>query len=399
MHAESRSLHGLRSAALIGAVASQLLLDPGLLSRPAPDRAVVSSVSGQLCADIFFCLSGLVLTTRYGAAMGRRLTTGTVAGYAAARAARLWPVYLVALLATMTVVVVRQLTGGPVPAPEVDTPHLLAQVLLVQTWGATSPVGASWIAASWSVSALVLASALFPFLVLAVSRAALAVSTLGRLVTAVFLPLPVTVLAATDAGTSDVPGLWLLRLVTLFCAGMLMATVAGSGPPRRLSAHAARTPRSRTWAGPLLGTTVAAAAVSLVALRTTDAPAYAVLVLLVAPVVGLVGCDPRWLRPVLGNRLAVEAGRSVYSLLLAWTPVFLTVQALVATGSAGAASTALVPVVAAVATVPIAVLFRRRVEVPAAQMLTRPPLHAAPVDPAPAFTTGTMEGGHVRDQG
>lgn len=165
---ESRALTGLRGVAAVLVVMHHASLRIGGPGLPAVDGLLRK---GYLGVDLFFVLSGFVISLVYGAwftggppgaalpGMGSRAgqdrtnTAGAVAVFLMRRAARVWPLHaavLAALLAGMAV------SGDPLPFPR----STLANFMLVQGWGISGEINVP----AWSVSTEVLAYLLFPLL-------------------------------------------------------------------------------------------------------------------------------------------------------------------------------------------------------------------------------------------
>ena len=166
---ESRALTGLRGVAAVLVVMHHASLHLGADGLPAIGGLLRK---GYLGVDLFFVLSGFVMSMVYGAwftggppgaalpGMGagragqdRTNTAGAGAVFLMRRAARVWPLHaavLAALLAGMA------LSGDPLPSPRFTA----ANLMLVQGWGVSGEINAP----AWSVSTEFLAYLLFPLL-------------------------------------------------------------------------------------------------------------------------------------------------------------------------------------------------------------------------------------------
>lgn len=164
---ESPALTGLRGVAAVLVVMHHASLDLGAIDLPWAGGLLRK---GYLGVDLFFVLSGFVMSMVYGAwftggALGtvapRR--TGEVAGSLAVflvrRAGRVWPLHA-AVLAVLLVGL--GLSGQALPSVR----FTLANFLLVQGWGVSGEINAP----AWSVSTEVLAYLVFPLLAGAVLR-------------------------------------------------------------------------------------------------------------------------------------------------------------------------------------------------------------------------------------
>jgi peptidoglycan/LPS O-acetylase OafA/YrhL len=219
---EIRALTGLRIVASLWVV---LFHFRPMISDASPDfREAFAPLlnCGAQGVDLFFILSGFVLTWNYLDRMGRSWSTRATLHFLWLRLARVWPVYLVTLhLAALLVIL--SLHVGHVPLPEASdltATSYIRQVLMVQLWFQPYFDGSSWDGPAWSISAEWLAYLLFGVLVLVIFRMRLATRarTLMWLALAASLP-PVVLLLAS--GHFYTPWSWLPRIVTQFVAGAL----------------------------------------------------------------------------------------------------------------------------------------------------------------------------------
>jgi peptidoglycan/LPS O-acetylase OafA/YrhL len=168
---EIRSLTGLRIVAALWVVLFHLSWAPGdaYTRYWAPLRPLIRH--GAMGVDLFFVLSGFVITLTYVDKLGSRPTARAAATFWWARICRIWPVHVLvtSLFGIWLVFKASRHHLGPVALqavqPVVDWPHWLEQLLMVQLWHRSSFVGSSWVAPAWSISAEWAAYALFPLLV------------------------------------------------------------------------------------------------------------------------------------------------------------------------------------------------------------------------------------------
>jgi peptidoglycan/LPS O-acetylase OafA/YrhL len=168
-----------------------MMLDAWCRSLPAAAGSLLRG--GYLAVATFFVLSGFVLARSYGSAAWDR---AGVARYAAARAARIYPVYLLSLLLVSPFIAAERLplTGGRLFT---DKASLLANYgLLLQGW--TGPLAVGWNTPAWSLSCEVFFYLCFPLLAVGLPRMrwpAIAVTGAAMCVGAELLPaagVPVT---------------------------------------------------------------------------------------------------------------------------------------------------------------------------------------------------------------
>lgn len=264
MKAEIKALSGLRIVAAVWVV---LFHFRPLLHQAAPElaRAVAPILDcGAQGVDLFFILSGFVLTWTYLDRMGHEWNTRTTLRFLWLRLARVWPVYLVTMhLAAAWLIFT--LNVGHVPseaAHQLTAISYLRQLFLVQLWFQPFFDGSSWNGPAWSISAEWLAYLLFGVLVLVVFRVARVTRARALLWLAVFASLPPTLLLAAT-GEFYTPWSWLPRIVMQFTAGALACAAV-----RKLRLTA----RARRGAG-YLSLLLAGAVVGLVYYLDTYPPA------------------------------------------------------------------------------------------------------------------------------
>ena len=155
---------------------------------------------GAQGVDLFFILSGFVLTWNYLDRMGESWSTRATLHFLWLRLARVWPVYLVTLhLAALWVIFT--LHVGHMPSQDVDRLTAISyvrQVLLVQLWFQPFFDGSSWDGPAWSISAEWLAYLLFGLLVLVIFRMARATRARSLLWLAFAASLPPVVLLLAE---------------------------------------------------------------------------------------------------------------------------------------------------------------------------------------------------------
>ena len=160
---EIKALSGLRIVAAVWVV---LFHFRPLLEQAAPGfRSALAPVlnCGAQGVDLFFILSGFVLTWTYLDRMGDSWSTRATLHFLWLRLARVWPVYLVTLhLAAAWIIFT--LYVGHEPSKAVDQLNAVSyvrQVFLVQLWFQPYFDGSSWDGPAWSISAEWLAYLLF----------------------------------------------------------------------------------------------------------------------------------------------------------------------------------------------------------------------------------------------
>jgi peptidoglycan/LPS O-acetylase OafA/YrhL len=220
---EIRALSGLRIVAAVWVVLFHfrpLLHDaaPGLSSALSPLLDC-----GAQGVDLFFILSGFVLTWNYLDRMGETWSWRATLHFLWLRLARVWPVYLVTMhLAALWIIFT--LNVGHIPSKAADqltALNYVRQIVLVQLWIRPYFDGLFWDGPAWSISAEWLAYLLFGVLVLVVFRIARSTRARGLLCLAFAAALP-PVLLLMATGEFYTPWSWLPRIVMQFIAGALL---------------------------------------------------------------------------------------------------------------------------------------------------------------------------------
>ena len=180
---------------------------------------------GYLATDFFLMLSGFVLARAYGAGVA----SGRVAPvkFWLKRFARSYPTHLITLAILALLVLEASLIGkAPVHAERFEWSGLPAQVLLLHAFGIG---GGQWNIPAWTLSALLICYAFFPWLWRAMLRlpGALAALALGLLILAGGQALSLTLL---HHSLFDLPFQWaMLRAAPLFLVGLTLARAVEAG--------------------------------------------------------------------------------------------------------------------------------------------------------------------------
>jgi peptidoglycan/LPS O-acetylase OafA/YrhL len=197
-----------------------------------PDRYTGAVYKGYLAVDLFFVLSGFVITHVYKESFARQVTAGRYRDFLKARIARIYPLHIAVLLLFVAAVTAERiatyaLDGFAEPIPlvgEQSLSGLLANLLMLQGLWAR---GLSWNNPAWSISLEFLAYLLFPLLSPVLLRAGPAGKT-------AFGTLPLTALGWLAYRTGDYFNQWngtdaILRCLPEFIAGSLLYSGYQSG--------------------------------------------------------------------------------------------------------------------------------------------------------------------------
>lgn len=264
---------------------------------------------GDLGVDLFFALSGFLLTLNYIDRTGARINGRATAKFLWNRLARVWPVYFVTLNIAAAWHGWLTLRGGPDPVQPKDFSALsyLRQVTMVVMWNEPDNYRLTWDGPAWSVSAEWLAYLLFPVIALLLYRLASVLRIRHLLACTVLLQSP-TVILAVLGQSLYLPYLWVPRLLGSFVAGGLACVVV-----RRLP----RTARNEKWASrlaTLLGLSIVA--ILYLTAATHHPRYYALALFLFVPLLVTLSIARRGLARLLSTRALVLGGHISYSLYL-----------------------------------------------------------------------------------
>ncbi|MCZ2859535.1 acyltransferase family protein [Blastococcus sp. VKM Ac-2987] len=316
---EIRALTGLRFVASILVVALHLSYAPGptFTGLLAPLAPVVAA--GWLGVDLFFVLSGFVITLNYTGHLGQSFSARKAYVFLWARITRIWPTFaLVTVLFGGWLLARSWFDDNPsfqAVQPQLSVPHLVEQLLMVQQWHRPYFPGASYVGPGWSVSAEWLAYCAFPVLALGLWRLRRAsASVTGSLALLCMVPFVVHNLVA---GTAGFEYQWLARIAAGFTAGALTCLAV-----QRLGTNPRSGPVAEKVAAVLAGCLLVAVFVADRVGAALGGDYQGVVVVLFPPLVGALalarGSGSRW----LGSRVLVHGGRISYALYLVHYCVF-----------------------------------------------------------------------------
>jgi peptidoglycan/LPS O-acetylase OafA/YrhL len=176
---------------------------------------------GRLGVDLFFALSGFILTHTYLTRMGPGIRLRATGKFLWLRLARIYPVHLVMLVvAGIAVVAQARVTGNELNRSWLNPIDFMKQLLLIQEWGPDPQRG--WNFVAWSLSMEWFAYLLFPLMVLIFFLLARRGSTI-LLVLAWLLVLTPLIWYGLGTGDPYYTGGWgsTIRVLTEFIAGAI----------------------------------------------------------------------------------------------------------------------------------------------------------------------------------
>ena len=340
---------------------------------------------GRLGVDLFFALSGFILTHTYLNRLGEQVHAKATVKFWWLRLARVYPVHFVMLVvAGVAVVAQARVTGKALDRDWLTPLDFGRNVLLVQEWGSDPQRG--WNLVAWSLSMEWLAYLIFPLLVLVLWQCHKRLPTAALVVVwaACLTPLVLHALTTTDAYYT---GAWgsTYRILTEFTAGAVTYLIV-----RRLLPAEGLDPAPRVllganllaWVLPLL---VVAGAVFLANLPAAQPPIavdlngdaeplppyyHLLLVPLLIAWLGALALSRGHVSRLLATRALVLGGFISYSLYMTHLVWFgLWKAAMQATGISGGALYALALVAGVCGALGIAWLMWRFVEEPAREWM------------------------------
>ncbi len=280
-----------------------------------PDRYTGAVYKGYLAVDLFFMLSGFVISHVYHGAFSQRVTGQRYRDFLKARVAQLYPLHLTVLLLFVATAVVERAaayayggTFGPIPlVGERSLGGFFANLLMLQGLWARE---LSWNDPAWSICLEFLAYLIFPLLFPWLWQA-------GPAAKAGIAALLIAVLGWLAYNTGDDFNQWngiaaILRCLLEFLIGALIYSAFRSGALASVLA---------TNAALLAGTLLLCALLQIAAPDLSIIPLFALLILTAV-------CNRGRLGPLLNSAPLLWLGNISYSVyLLHWFVLFVTTEA------------------------------------------------------------------------
>jgi len=269
-------------------------------------------IAGVRGVDLFFILSGFVLTLNYMDQLGPRVRLRPTLRFLWLRLARIWPLYMLVILGAAVLRVIRHDLWDSAPVHQLTWSMFARQALMVQQWFPPEHGHNSWVGPAWSLSAEWLAYLAFPIVVLVVARwrHRLRARTLFVLSGVVMVPLVVGISVRHDMGGH----VWIARILCEFTAGMLLCAAVS-----RLDL----TPRVRRIAGLGAIAVVIGIVLWLYAPRHFEiaswSPVY--VVVLFVPLIACLAIGTGPLHDLLSTKALVLGGGLSYALYLVHSPM------------------------------------------------------------------------------
>jgi peptidoglycan/LPS O-acetylase OafA/YrhL len=313
---EIRALTGLRIVAAVWVVLYHFPWreDAAFVGFFRTFRPVIAS--GWLGVDLFFVLSGFVITHTYLTSMGPRPTLRGSARFLWARFSRVWPLWALVTCCFWLWLVGKAtfLPDGMIAYQRVQPPlgvgHLVEQLLMVQIWHGPSIFATTFVGPGWSISAEWLAYVCFPLVVLVAwrIRRAHAVVT-GTLALLAMVPFA---FLCYRTGTSVHDWAGIGRIAAGFASGTLACLAVRRMP---------RTPQVQRVAAVVCGVCVVdlALVIGWAAWRGQSAPDadyFGVAVLFMPVLVATLALSTTGLAAFLGRPAMVYGGRISFALYL-----------------------------------------------------------------------------------
>ncbi|MEI6623086.1 MAG: acyltransferase [Actinomycetes bacterium] len=283
---------------------------------------------GSLGVDLFFTLSGFILTYTYLTRLGPALKGPAAGNFLWLRLARIYPVHFVMLNVSILALVAGSLAGSTDPAAKtwLNPLEYVKQLLLIQEWGPNPTRGYNFVA--WSLSMEWLAYLLFPLMALVFWRLrdrlpAWALAVVGLLCLTPLLTIGFT---ANSDPLHDpfLTGGWnsTFRILTEFVAGgfiyLAVRRLTESGGP---SAAVQRGALVVSWAIPPLVVAVSIALGNIASLQWPGLPneapkLYVAIIPLLVIWIGALALTTRGPASLLSHRWVVLGGFISYSLYM-----------------------------------------------------------------------------------
>lgn len=294
------ALTGVRAFAALWVMCLHLVSvsDALLPARVAEGFRFLSS-PGFLGVDVFFVLSGFIISYNYETWFVERVEWRRYLQFQRARLARVYPVHLVLLLALVAAVRGLGIDAGAVTDPaRWSTWSLVESLFLIHAWLGHTDV---WNAVSWSISLEWMAYLLFPVMVWLARRIA-RFGTIGTVATLVVIAALPGVRAVIERLVPGTPSLPPVQIITEFLAGCITYQLFREG-------------RGRSWLTAHPGIILATLIFSAALLNHAGAPAACVVPLVPPMLLGLaygVGSLSRW----FAHRALVYGGKVSFALYM-----------------------------------------------------------------------------------
>lgn len=312
-------------------------------------------VSARLAVDMFFILSGFIMAYVYQGSFSGRLELGESITFLKYRVARMYPVHLLTVLWMLPVYWVGKYVFDTLPqGAEAYAPmSLLANLFMVHEWfpGVGAPN-----APAWSISAEWFAYVLFPFLAVAFSLLRTRRGAVGH------WPLVVALAACLVAEAFSTPARPLLRVTTGFVFGMAMFE-------RRQVLEKAPAVASLFFFGLLA-----------VMIYSGNDTRLGIIIPILGGMLLSLTRDRDWGARALSTRPMMYLGEISYSIYMVHWLVVTIIRRGIPAAFPGAQPTSVFTIVGGVlATIALAAVVHRWVEVPGRRWLRKKPL-ASPVN-------------------
>lgn len=343
----------LRSITALRGIAALAVLALHGVAAPLGARAPSFLFRGDLGVDLFFVLSGFVLSHVYGETFSGKASTGAILQYLRARLARIYPVHFVILVLCLP---------GLGTSPAFSSEALLYNLLLLQ--GPELSYG-SWYGFSWSISAEWHAYLLFPLAAGALLRRSWAGALTIAAACLAVLAVSTVPEQGTITGTHGILGL--IRICSEFFAGVCVYRLFDLG-----------------WMQPIFARDGVAilSAMLILGLAWTPSPPDILIVLLLPVLLLAVAQNAGAVRRILASRPLLFIGEISYSLYMAQalTRLFQGVVPLTPAAPAGVVAAEIVVCLAV--TVAFGIALHRYVEAPCRALLAGRTRSLRPVSPA-----------------
>ena len=173
---------------------------------------------GYLAVDLFFILSGFVISCRYSEYFSTRIEIRNILIFYGLRLARIYPLhFFVLIIYLINPIAIIIFSNKGLPGDSYEIYYYILSIFLIQNWGWTNTI--QWNIPAWSISTEWFAYLIFPFFAIIMAR--VIKNAIAAALALLLILAMVTALVGGGLG-GNIPHYGLLRCVLEFGAGIAL---------------------------------------------------------------------------------------------------------------------------------------------------------------------------------